>query len=307
MELYQLKSFLAIVREQNLTRAADALHLSQSALSSQIKALEEELGLRLFKRSSRGMTLSQQGEVLLPQIQELIEAASRLRQQAGALSRGVSASVTIGLNADPTFLRVSAVNQRLALLHPGLNVIFLTSQSVQTAQMLRQGMIDIGLFYGDIQESDINHQVITQIRVCVAIPQRLVNDVADLDWSSVAELPWIWVGNDCPLYKPVQNRFERLKVIPNQTTTAIDEQIVRELVMAGQGVAMMREDEARSLEALGKIVIWEQGWSTIPLSLGWLTKKANSDQVRAAREAIGYVWRESEGVVEDGLGGKYWV
>lgn len=66
MELYQLKSFLAIVREQNLTRAADALNLSQSALSSQIKALEEELGLRLFKRSSRGMTLTHQGEALLP-------------------------------------------------------------------------------------------------------------------------------------------------------------------------------------------------------------------------------------------------
>ena len=105
----------------------------------------------------------------------------------------------------------------------------------------------------------------------------------------------------------MQDRFERLKVIPNQTTTAIDEQIVRELVMAGQGVAVMREDEARPLEAQGKIVIWEQGWSTVPLSLGWLTKKSNDDQIRAAREAIGYVWRESDGGDEGGLAGKYWV
>ena len=187
MELYQLKSFLAIVREQNLTRAAEALHLSQSALSSQIKALEEELGLRLFKRSSRGMTLTHHGEALLPHAHEVLDAAARLRQKAGALSRGVSASVTISLNADPTFLRVSKVNQRLALLHPGLNVIFLTSQSVQTAQMLRQGMIDLGLFYGDLKEPDIEHQVIAQIRICVVIPRRLLNCVADLDWSSIAE------------------------------------------------------------------------------------------------------------------------
>lgn len=306
MELYQLKSFLAIVREKNLTRAAELLNLSQSALSSQIKALEEELGLKLFKRSSRGMILTHQGETLLPNAQEVLEAATKMRQQAGALSRGVSSSVTISLNADPTFLRVSAVNQRLALLYQGLNVIFLTSQSVQTAQMLRQGMIDLGMFYGDLNEPDVEHQVIAQIRVCVVIPSRLVKQDKSMTWSTLADLPWIWVGNDCPLYKPVQERFERLKMIPNQTTTAIDEQIVRELVMAGQGVALMREDEARPLEQRGDVVIWDEGWSTIPLSLGWLMKKADNDEVKAVREAISYVWRD-EHADHDGLGKKYWI
>lgn len=307
MELYQLKSFLTIVREQNLTRAAEALHLSQSALSSQIKALEEELSLKLFRRSSRGMTLTPEGEALLPQIRETLEAAARLRQQAGALNRGVSASVTIGLNADPTFLRVSAINQRLALLHPGLNTIFLTSQSVQTAQLLRQSMIDLGLYYGDIHDSDIDSQVVAQVRVCVVIPRRLVSGSPGPDWAAVAALPWIWVGNDCPLYKPVQDRFERLKLIPNQATTAVDEQIVRELAAKGQGVAVMREDEARALETEGDVLIWEEGWSTIPLNLGWLTKQADNDQVRAAREAVGYVWREQDDAGDDGMGDKYWV
>ena len=55
--------------------AADVLNLSQSAVSSQIKALEDELGLRLFKRSSRGMTLTHQGEALLPHVHEVLEAA----------------------------------------------------------------------------------------------------------------------------------------------------------------------------------------------------------------------------------------
>ena len=55
MELYQLKSFLTIALEKNLTRAAETLHLSQSALSSQIKLLEEEFGVPLFSRTSRAI------------------------------------------------------------------------------------------------------------------------------------------------------------------------------------------------------------------------------------------------------------
>ena len=70
---------------------------------------------------------------------------------------------------------------------------------------------------------------------------------------------------------------------------------------------MMREDEARPLEEQGEVVIWDQGWSTIPLSLGWLAKKSGNEQVQAVREAIDYVWREHEGDSADRLGDKYWV
>ena len=62
MELYQLKTFLAVAEEQHLTRAAARLHLSQPSVSTHIKALEEELGLTLFIRTSKGMILSHEGK-----------------------------------------------------------------------------------------------------------------------------------------------------------------------------------------------------------------------------------------------------
>ena len=65
MQLNQLRSFIAIAREQNLTRAAETVHLSQSAVSNQIKLLEEELGVQLFRRTSKSMLLTDAGQALL--------------------------------------------------------------------------------------------------------------------------------------------------------------------------------------------------------------------------------------------------
>ena len=117
MELYQLKAFVTIAREGNLTRSAEQLHLSQSALSTQVKSLEESLGVRLFDRSSRGMKLSEQGQSLLRRAEEALDVTASLKQEAAQLRHRPGTSPTIGLNADPTFLRVSAIHQRLMSLH----------------------------------------------------------------------------------------------------------------------------------------------------------------------------------------------
>lgn len=307
MELYQLKSFLTIAHEQNLTRAAEALHLSQSALSSQIKLLEEELGLQLFKRTSRGMALTDNGRILMTHAQEVLEAAGLLQQRAAALCRGVSANVSIGLNTDPTFLRVSAINQRLSLLHNNTNIVFHICQSIDTPQKLRHGQIDLGFFYGNNQDEEIEHTVISQVRTCVVIPNELNPEENELDWPTIAELPWIWVDNNFPFFKVLQHNIQDYRTVPNQAVTAVDEQIVRELVAAGQGVAIMREDEARPLAADGKAVIWNRGWGEIPLCLGWLKGRREEKSIKMAREVIDYVWRKPTSVTDGSLTDKCWV
>jgi DNA-binding transcriptional LysR family regulator len=64
MELYRLRTFLAVADEQNLTRAAERLHISQPSVSTHIKALEEGLGVTLFIRTPKGMILSQEGSLI---------------------------------------------------------------------------------------------------------------------------------------------------------------------------------------------------------------------------------------------------
>lgn len=306
MEHYQLKSFLTVACEQNLTRAAAVLHISQSALSTQIKLLEEELGLRLFKRTSRGMLLTEQGRQLLARAQDVLEAADKLQQQANVLARGNTVSVTIGLNTDPNFLQVSAINQRYSQLHGNTNVIFHLCQSIDTTQRLRHGQIDLGFFYGDNREPDIEQTVISQVRTCVVIPTQLLSDDPIMSWSEVSALPWIWVEN-LPFFAVLQQSLGDYRTLPNKAVTAIDEQIVRELVLAGQGVAIMREDEARPLVESGQVKIWNKGWGEIPLCLGWLANNREAPRVKAALEVIRYIWRKPPSMGDGELADKCWI
>jgi len=301
MEIYRLKGFAAILHEGNLTRAAERLNLSQSALSSQLKQLEEELGVALFRRTPRGMELTDAGRELRPCIEGVLEASERLLTEARVLRQVGGETLNIGLNTDPAFLRVGAINRRLAMLHGEFNVVFVTSQTVRTARLLRQGRLDLAFFYGDAVESGIRHRRLAEVRLCIVVPTSLVKGGSLSDWAAVALLPWVWVENGSPPYDAVQREFERRRLAPNQAVKAADEYIVRELVIDGQGVAVMREDEARFLSEEGRVVIWEKGWLTLPLSLAWMAKNEESRAVRAAREAIVYIWEGVEGPAEGEL------
>ena len=78
MEIYQLRAFIAVARTGHMTRAAEQLHLTQSAVSKQLKALEEEFGASLFERTPSGMTLSAVGRRLMPLAKRTLEAATEL-------------------------------------------------------------------------------------------------------------------------------------------------------------------------------------------------------------------------------------
>lgn len=307
MELYQLKSFLTIAREKNLTRAAAFLHLSQSALSTQIKLLEEDLGVSLFNRTSRGMALTDHGSTLLSHAQDVLDSTSRMRLKASELSRGISATVSIGLNTDPSFLRISTILQRLNLLHSDTNIIFNVCQSVDTPQRLRHGQIDIGFFYGDVQSDDIEAMEVCETRTCVVIPNKFNPKEQDLDWSEVAKLPWVWVDNNLPFFKSLQQKLQDYRTIPNQAVTAADEQIVRDLVASGQGVAIMREDEARPLVAAGLVSIWSWGWGETILNLGWLKERRDEKIIGNVRDTVSYVWHKPATSTDGSLNDKCWA
>jgi len=295
MELYQLNSFLTLSRIQNLTRAAAELCLSQSALSSQVKALEEEWGVTLFRRTPKGMDLTDQGRVLLTHAREVLDAAEELKRKARSFSHTAKASVTIGLNADPTFLRVSAINKRLAALNPELNVIFLTSQTVKTPQMLRQGVIDVGFIYGEAKEEDVTSAVVSTVEIRTVIPSDLRTTEQASSWEDVAKLPWIWVGQDCPFYEIMGEKMRARGLAPNRKVATVDEQIVKELAAAGQGVAMIREDEALPLLKEKSVQLWPEGSLTLPLSIAWLSKNGQEPGIKEVVDVVAEEWSRARG------------
>ena len=122
MELYQLKTFLAVAEEQHLTRAAARLHISQPSVSTHIKALEEELGMALFIRTPKGMILSQEGRLIKSKAESVLRAVEAVQHQADQLKKNITGAARVGLNIDAQYLKASDLFAALHRRFPRLEL-----------------------------------------------------------------------------------------------------------------------------------------------------------------------------------------
>lgn len=144
---HQLRLLLTLADECHFGRAAARLHLTQPALSQQIRSLERRLGVQLFSRSSRRVELTPGGEALLPLAKNVVEAMRDLRSAARQPGLG-STSLTLGVAENAAALAatrfvVSMINE----LHPHLDVVIRVVDFVEQASLLEMGEVDAALVY----------------------------------------------------------------------------------------------------------------------------------------------------------------
>src|SRR3954466_4462489 len=96
MEIHQLKTFVVVAREGSITRASERLHLSQPAVSAHIKAIEDTLGVALFERTARGMTLTADGERLLAKAEHTLAAHQELVDEAKRIKGSLTGKLRLG-------------------------------------------------------------------------------------------------------------------------------------------------------------------------------------------------------------------
>lgn len=290
MEIYQLKSFLEIARNQNLTKAAANLHISQSALSSQIKLLEDEFDLRLFNRTPKGMVLTDHGRVIQSYAQELVEHSDSLLQKARQMAGRVSGTFKLGLNTDGSFLKISKLSRLLTETFPEVNFIFVSSQTIRTPEMLRQGHIDLGFHFGEYHATDLVVDQISEVTIRVVIPEKIYPSSKKVDWKTLASLPWIWSVCDCPYYQIFQAEFDKYGIEPNRVVDAMDENVVKELVLDGQGLAILRQDDADDVVKRGNVHIWDGASFNVPLSVSVLKNRQADPTVEAVSTLVKNMW-----------------
>ncbi|QVQ26277.1 LysR family transcriptional regulator [Achromobacter deleyi] len=151
-ELRQLKAFLAIARLGNFTRAAHELHISQSALSVQIRQLENGLGVTLFDRNRRRVTMTQSGIELLPRFEALVQDMDALitdARDSGGPTRGV---VTVAALPSVAASVLPAAMRELATSHPGISLRVRDSAAVRVIELCKSGAVDFGI--GCIEKND---------------------------------------------------------------------------------------------------------------------------------------------------------
>ena len=144
MELRTLRYFLAVAREENITRAAALLHLTQPTLSRQLMQLEEELGVQLFRRSQHRIILTDAGMLLRRRAQEIVDLSEKTRQELRP-EEELSGSISIGsgdLKAMGFLAEVLAAFQRR---HPRIRYELYSGNADDIRERIEQGLLDLGL------------------------------------------------------------------------------------------------------------------------------------------------------------------
>ncbi len=153
MELRVLHYFLAVAREQSISAAAQSLHLSQPALSTQLKALEEELGKQLLIRKSKGsrkVTLTEEGMILRKRAQEILSLVKRTQEEISSPDETIAGDVCIGAGETDIVRLFARAAQSLQRQHPDIHYHISSGNAEYVLEYLDKGLIDFGLLFGQV-------------------------------------------------------------------------------------------------------------------------------------------------------------
>jgi DNA-binding transcriptional LysR family regulator len=141
MDVRQLSCFVAVAEERHLGRAAKRLSLSEPPLTRHIQALEQELGVQLFTRTPRGMTLTQGGESFLRDARGMFSLLDQAAERAQRAARGQTGRLAIGLYGTGVFGVVPQLLARFRRTHPDVDLSFHYAQTPEQVTALRQGRV----------------------------------------------------------------------------------------------------------------------------------------------------------------------
>jgi len=289
MDLIQLRAFVTVAREGNLTRAAERLHLTQPAVSLQIKSLQASLQLQLFHRTPSGMSLTDDGAKLLPFAERVMESVAEFRQGAAALHSTLSGTLAIGTILDPEFIRLGAFLKRLVETYPQLSTQLQQGMSGWVLQQVRSGTLDVGYYLGT-PGKEFHSQTLTTFSYHVVAPKGWKNRVAGKGWEALAQLPWIWTPPESAHYRLLTKIFAEYKAVPNKVALVDQEMSMLDLVKSGVGLSLIRESIAlREAHAHGLVIADRVSLST-ELSFISLAKRKHEPTIAAVFALLQALW-----------------
>ena len=153
MELRVLRYFLAVVREENILRASEVLHITQPSLSRQLAQLEEELGAKLFERGNRKITLTEAGALLRRRAEEMIALADKTEQEFLELNGGddVSGTISIGSGEISAVSELAKMIKEFTAKYPKINFNFYSGNADNIKEQIDKGLLDFGLLLEPVE------------------------------------------------------------------------------------------------------------------------------------------------------------
>ena len=145
MELRVLRYFLAVAREENITKAAALLHVTQPTLSRQLMQLEDELGVKLFRRSQYRVVLTDDGMLLRRRAQEIVELADKAERELQHTEAELTGEIAIGCGESVGMTFLSEHIREFRKLHPQVQFRIYSANADDIKERIEKGLLDMGL------------------------------------------------------------------------------------------------------------------------------------------------------------------
>ena len=191
MDIRTMQYYLAVVREGTISAAAQALHVAQPSLSRQMKELEEELGVSLFVRGNRKITLTEEGMVLRKRAEEMVRLMQMTEEEISQIKNHISGSVRIGAGESWSFHYLSRAAASIAAEHPDIRFHITSGDTQDLMDELNNGLIDFAVIF-----TSVNHTLYQSIEL------------------PVQDSFGVLMPKDCPLAEKSEIRLSDLKGLP---------------------------------------------------------------------------------------------
>lgn len=286
MDLYQLRTFVAVARERSITRASERLHLSQPAVSAQIKAMEDTLGLSLFERTARGMSLTRDGERLLVKVEQTLAAHQELMDEAARIKGRIAGKLRLGAGGSSNNEAIGRLLTTLSERCPDVEVVLKHGTSLEILTGIRNGSLDAG-FYNEAGEPDpeLTAVEVSQFRIHVVAPVGLVPVSASPDWGALAEMAWVYPASSACCGRTAERLFKANQFRPKRIISVDREEVTRTLIAGGIGVGLLHAETAKEAQARGEVELLFESHDRVRVLFAHLTSRA-SDPLLAAATAI---------------------
>jgi DNA-binding transcriptional LysR family regulator len=296
MDLQILRAFVLAAREGNVSRAAERLHLTQPAVSLQLKRFAEETGLQLFTRTPHGLALTADGAAMLPQAERVLAAVGDLQQAARKLQGTVRGALRIGTILDPEFTRLGVFLRELVEAAPQIETELRHGMSGSVLAQVLRGDLDVGFHLDPGEDSETTASAALSVRTLTRFTYRVVApagwgpQVLGRDWKALAALPWLATPPESAHHRLLERVFAPLGLSPRRVALVDQEASMLDLLKSGIGLSLVRDSIAiRECQAHG-LVMADRVQLDCALRFVSLAARRDEPVIASAWDALARAW-----------------
>ncbi|MCZ4313087.1 LysR family transcriptional regulator [Comamonadaceae bacterium G21597-S1] len=309
IDLRSLQCFAAVAETGNVTRAAEALHMTQPALSLRLQHLATSTGLTLFARTARGLDLTADGLAFHVKARQVLMASAELERTVRQMHGHIRGRLRIGTVIDPEFTRLGAFLGGLVEAAPMLEKELRQGMSGNVAEWILRDEVDAGYFLGALPvpaQHDagtvFTQTTLTDFSYAVVAPPGWESRVMGKGWEALASLPWIGTGPASVHHRLLHGVYASLGSQPNYVARVDQESSMMAMVRSGVGLSLSRDSVALTEKSRHGVVVNDVLSVPCTLSFIALARRSQEPGIACAFDVLSRVWH-THGRTGDGRRG----